>query len=218
MSLAHRDIYLVRHGITDWNAKFRYQGSSDIPLNAEGIKQAERTALRFSGFRPERIISSPLDRAFTTASVLAEKCKWTADIEVRDALREISFGKWEGLTVSEIRREFGDNYALWAKDPFSFFPDGGEPQTSVLSRARDISEELRNVEASSVVVAHGGILRALLACLIDSKDPGAFWRMRLDNCSISLVRVWKERPPYLMSLNDTHHLKVDESMIGMLRV
>ena len=67
-----RKITLVRHGITEWNKKFRYQGITDVPLAAEGEEQAKRAAMRLSCESVDRVISSPLGRSMKTASIIAE--------------------------------------------------------------------------------------------------------------------------------------------------
>ena len=90
----HR-IFLIRHGETDWNKAFRYQGSSDVPLNDEGLRQAALLGTRLSRIRPSRILASPLMRAFRTAETIRERNDGAEELETetRDDLREISFGE-----------------------------------------------------------------------------------------------------------------------------
>jgi 2,3-bisphosphoglycerate-dependent phosphoglycerate mutase len=65
-------LWLIRHGLTDWNLEGRYQGQSDIPLNAEGLAQARRLAERLKGTSIEALFSSDLLRAYQTAKILGE--------------------------------------------------------------------------------------------------------------------------------------------------
>ena len=104
------ELYLIRHGETDWNRQNRLQGNIDVPLNAEGLRMAEVAAERLSSVHFNKIFSSPLSRAFTTAEII---CKNQADlIKKDDRLREISFGSGEG-----------NYYSDWIKSdsPFKYF-------------------------------------------------------------------------------------------------
>ena len=93
------ELYLIRHGETEWNKQNRLQGNIDVPLSAEGIRMAEGAAERLSEIHFNKIYSSPLSRAFTTAEII---CKNQHDlIKKDDRLREISFGAGEGMYYSE---------------------------------------------------------------------------------------------------------------------
>ena len=89
------ELILWRHGQTDHNLVGRVQGQVDIPLNATGLAQAAAAARILASPRPDRIVSSPLSRARTTAQILADLTG--LDIEVEADLIERSFGVWEGL-------------------------------------------------------------------------------------------------------------------------
>jgi alpha-ribazole phosphatase/probable phosphoglycerate mutase len=103
-----RKITLVRHGITEWNKKFRYQGITDVPLAAEGEEQAKRAAMRLSCESVDRVISSPLGRSMKTDSIIAEIIGKNS-VETWDELREVDFGEWEALTVPQIKERFGED-------------------------------------------------------------------------------------------------------------
>ena len=91
------DIYLIRHGETDYNKVRRLQGVTDIPLNARGIELAQKTAERLKDIHFDRIYTSPLIRARKTAEII----RGNRDLEIipTEGLREISFGDYEGLTI-----------------------------------------------------------------------------------------------------------------------
>lgn len=212
-------VYLMRHGETPWNREQRYQGSSDVPLSDEGRAQARRLALRMRAARPVRVLSSPLVRAHETAKIVMAENASSAQIELRDGLCEYSFGAWEGLTVDEIKSRDGDLLRRWWAAPFSERPDGAETVESILSRTSAVADEIAAAAepaSSTFVFAHGVIIRALLSALLSIDQLSALWRMRSDNCSLTIVELWGEHRPFLRSLNDTIHMRVPEHLIAEL--
>lgn len=151
---------LVRHGQTDWNLSRRIQGSTDIPLNETGRADAHAAADRLVGTTHHAVYSSPLVRARETAEIIAERLGLPLADPVGD-LREREFGEGEGMLVEEYIAAYGD----W----HSPVP-GAESLDAVGLRARDalhrIAREARRRSApaaeSVIVVAHGGVIRALI--------------------------------------------------------
>ncbi len=199
-----RSLLFLRHGETDWNAEFRYQGSVDIPLNSLGEKQALIAASRLKNWIPDRCVVSPQKRALRTAEIVAEKWNRSCEPEVIDGLREISFGEWEGQQVGDVMQSYGDDYMRWREDPGSWTPPGGESFLSAEKRVKGALFPLLDFEGSRfLVVAHGGIIRAALSALL-GVSPAASWKMRLGNCSLTGVSVWNGRFS-LSFLNDCVH-------------
>ena len=150
-------IYLVRHGETDWNLQRKYQGSTDVPLNAVGREQATTLGSWLAGdssrFPGTAIVSSPLSRAFVTAQAIAE-ARQIADIVSDPDVQERSYGVAEGFTLEEREARWPD--ADW---------DGLEPWEDVATRAM---RALANVATArpgeaTFVVCHGGLINAILA-------------------------------------------------------
>ena len=213
----HR-FFFIRHGETDWNRELRYQGSSDVELNDEGVEQARRTGLRLSRIVPSRVYSSPLKRARRSAEIIMENNSGDTAIELCDDLREISFGSWEGLTTSEISARYPETLAAWRKAPFTAVPEGGESFAEVASRSRRAAEILKEAGGPgdvTFVVAHGAVMRALIAAFLNIEEIDVLWRMRFDNCSISALDMWGARPSLLTS-NDTHHIRLEDEEIKLL--
>lgn len=211
-------IFLMRHGVTEWNKSFRYQGSSDVPLSDEGRGQAAMLGLRMSCVEPAKVFSSPLVRAYETARIVMGENERDVPIEKMDDLREISFGAWEGKTVSEVLEEDGETLEAWRSSPFGVTPKGGEPIEEVAKRSRRMADFLRKTcvpGEAAFVFGHGAILRSLLAAMLDIGDIGVLWRMRLDNCSVTVVDLWGERPS-LYTLNDTNHIRLGREMAARL--
>lgn len=165
--MTKRRIFLVRHGETDWNLAGRLQGSHDIPLNDLGREQAAETARvveRLSGgAAPLDYVASPLMRASQTMAIMRAELGLPPDQFRRDArLRELEFGRWEGSTWPELRRRDPDGVNARDADPWNFVPPGGESYAMLATRVMPaISELVRD----SVVVCHGGVMRALLQVL-----------------------------------------------------
>ncbi|MGO9294671.1 MAG: histidine phosphatase family protein [Streptosporangiaceae bacterium] len=173
-------LLLWRHGQTDYNVQRRFQGQSDVPLNAEGRRQALRAARHIAALQPTAIFSSDLSRATATARALA---KLTGlPVQHDKDLRERSGGSWEGLTDVEIREQYPEQYRSW--DP----PDGESVQ-AVTDRAAAALQRIADGldgGALAVVVSHGAALGMGAARLL---GVSAEQRMLgpLGNCSWSVV-------------------------------
>ena len=206
-----KSIIFVRHGKTDWNGQFRFQGKSDIPLNEEGRRQAERLALRLRGGADFRIFSSPLARAAETARIIAAP-RLKCDIQLREGLSEMCFGSWESRTLHEIEAHSPEEFRRWRDDPFTSVPAGGELFSDVLPRVTAVLDEIRSLEESRVVVvSHGGIIRAALVALL-GLPPSAAWRMKISNASLTGVDLGRSGPS-LSFLNDELHSFLSEEDI-----
>jgi broad specificity phosphatase PhoE len=131
-------LYLVRHGQTDWNKNGILQGTTDIPLNEEGIKQAAKLAELLQNEKIDFIFSSPLCRAKLTAEMIAEKHELKVIEDKR--LKEIDCGEWEGKNSQEIaldpRREQWIKYELNSRVP------GGESIFDVGKRVFEFLDEI----------------------------------------------------------------------------
>jgi broad specificity phosphatase PhoE len=162
-------LYYVRHGETEWNAAQRLQGWRDPPLNARGCEQAVHCGemladlLRRDGLEPNRInyVSSPLVRARETMELLRGALALDPPAyDVDRRLIEISFGDWEGMTLREIKKSAPQALAEREHDKWGFTPPGGESYRDV---ARRVGAWYATVTRDTVVAAHGGVARALMA-------------------------------------------------------
>lgn len=158
----------------------RYQGATDIPLNATGIEQARRVADGLSGVEFARVVSSPRSRAITTASIInglpAEK------IEIADALREGSLGEWEARLESDIVAEIGDEYDRWRAHAGLVAPPGGESLFHVMARLYPVVEEWLEYSYGNdmLAVGHQGGNAAVLMLVLGvcSRDAAVKYRQR----------------------------------------
>jgi broad specificity phosphatase PhoE len=171
MTRSSQRLYYVRHGLTDWNAAGRLQGRLDIPLNRTGHAEAVRCGdilrdlIACDGHSPAELdyVSSPLARARETMEALRAELGLSPDgYCVEPRLAEIGFGEWEGLTYQEVLAREPDVVARREADKWSFLPPGGESYAQVAAR---VGAWLASVERDTVVSAHGGTGRALMALL-----------------------------------------------------
>ncbi|MDO4785656.1 MAG: histidine phosphatase family protein [Fretibacterium sp.] len=201
-----RRIVLVRHGMTDWNRDYRFQGRTDVPLNDEGRAQAARLAARLASWPMEVVYSSPLQRALGTAQALAEPHDRTP--VTLDGLAEVNFGAWEGCSVLGLKKTRPDAFGMWMRDPFFNMPPGAEDWTSIRGRVASAVERiLEGPQERIAIVSHGGIVRVLYAVLV-GLDPHTVWRLRVHNCSVSGVEI-REDGASLVFSNDDLHLRGD---------
>lgn len=198
-------VLLVRHGATGLTAEDRFSGSVGVELSDEGRVQAQKLAERLKADAIHAIYASPLSRAVDTASIIAKP--HGLSLGLRDGLREISHGRWEGLTRSEVEARFPGEYEAWEADPFTFAPEGGESGVSVLARALPVLREivLTNPGRTVLVVSHKATLRLLLSTVLGFDARG--YRDRLDQSPACLNVVDFKDPvrARLMLFNDISH-------------
>ncbi|MBL8307947.1 MAG: histidine phosphatase family protein [Rubrivivax sp.] len=155
------ELLFVRHGLTDWNLELRFQGQTDIPLNAAGLAQARRLGARLAAEPHDALFSSDLTRARQTAAPVAEA--WNMPAVALAGLREQHFGILEGLTAATIQQRHPDLWARWLEADADFAPPGAESQRQFHARVLDAVRELAALGAGRrlAVVTHGGVLDML---------------------------------------------------------
>ncbi len=161
LSVSRNFLYL-RHGETDWNLKGRIQGHTDIPLNATGIKQAQDAANLLAGHEIHRIVSSPLIRSLKTAAIVGEYVGLPVHID--SLLKERSFGRFEGMTASEIRHQHGlSEQDIIARN----LPPDAEEWSHTVARAKEAVQKwlADHPDENFLFVAHSGIFKALTETL-----------------------------------------------------
>ena len=198
-------IYLVRHGATQLTAEDRFSGAVGVDLSEEGRWQAARLGDRLRREELTAVYCSPLSRTMETAQIIGGRCG-CAPVPV-DGLREISHGRWEGLTRREVEERYHDEYVAWEEDPFTFAPEGAESGVAVLARALPAIREIvtRHPGERVLVVSHKATIRLLLSSLLGIDARG--YRDRLDQASVCLNVIDFRDPvhPRLMLFNDTSH-------------
>ncbi|MDO5289823.1 MAG: histidine phosphatase family protein [Pseudomonadota bacterium] len=187
------DVYLVRHGQTDWNLQKRLQGGTDNPLNATGQQQARELAGKLAGVKFDHIYSSALTRARQTAGAFAG----STPVTPMPALNERSFGKFEG--IFEDQRD-AQRYAEFQQrgKVLGDALDGGESLQSQADRVKSAVQQIlqrhRGSGGSIAIVAHGGVNPLALAALLDMPVAEAVQRIKQGNDEVYLVRLLPGQP------------------------
>ncbi len=195
-------LMLARHGETDYNQQWRFQGRTDLGLNRVGRRQAEGLRQRLSQESIDVIYTSKLKRAEDTAGIIARGCGLR--VVTCENLAELDFGKFEGLTHAEIV----ERYPEWQPSDYDFTAYGGESLEQLAQRVRAFEKELRSdnpADADILVIAHSGSLRVLL-CVLLGIDIENWWRFRLAPASLTVLEDFGQKP-VLTLLNDVSHLK-----------
>ncbi|WP_371169775.1 histidine phosphatase family protein [Aliiroseovarius sp. 2305UL8-7] len=164
MTNSYPELFVIRHGQTEWNVARRHQGRLDSPLTEKGVQQAHdmgQMLVRTFGPRTDLVAySSPQGRALRTANLALEPLGWSVTQDAR--LREISFGAWEGLTQAEVDAGWPDQATYAEQNPIEwhFSSPGGEGLHDLQARADSF---LQDLTGPTVVFTHGILSRVLRA-------------------------------------------------------
>lgn len=158
--------YLARHGETVWHAENRYAGSTDVAMTPLGYEQAARLGRWASRNKPDAIYSSDLSRAIATAGPAAESLG--RELVVDERLREVDFGRAEGLVRSEMAQAFPEELATFMERPGTSPLPGGETGSAAVSRALQALEEIaaNRPQDAILVVMHTTLMRLLLCQML----------------------------------------------------
>lgn len=199
------ELTFVRHGISEANITGRWQGHGDSPLSPQGREQAAALASALSAGAFDRIISSDLQRAASTAAAIAEATG--APLKKDPAWREINVGAWEGLTRPEVAERFPDEIAALARGEVIAI-GGAESWTDLEVRIRAAFDRLRDTLRDGervAVVAHGGVIASLASSIF--RIPRSPRRLgNVDNTSRTNIIVDGDALR-MRRFNDTTHLK-----------
>ena len=176
-------IHLVRHGATEWSSLRRHTGRTDIPLTDEGRAQARALEPVMADLRPDRVLASPLSRAWETCELAGFGDRAKPD----ERLLEWDYGAAEGRTTAQIREE-QPGWSVWSH-PI----EGAETLPAVAARADSLIEELRAPDQVTVLFAHAHLLR-ILGARWCGWPAGAGQNLVLDPASVSTLGSEREAP------------------------
>ncbi|MEA3253427.1 MAG: histidine phosphatase family protein [Chloroflexota bacterium] len=198
-------VLLVRHGRTSSNVSGFYMGWSEEDLDETGYEQARCLSARLAEWSISSVYSSPLQRARSTAGILAEP--HGIEPELLEDLIELGLGDWQGLHAEEIKRRWPEIWQQSRIDPSELTMPHGESFRQARERAVRALEQV--LEASRgkqvVVVTHEAIVKVLVAHVLGAPNS-IYRRFAIDNASLSVVRVLDGKLR-LITLNDTAHLQ-----------
>lgn len=194
-------LYLIRHGVTNWNKKKKFCGYMDVPLSAEGRAQAKKLAGRIKPVRIDAVYSSNLKRAVKTAEIAFGKTRKVKEIP---DLQEMNFGVLEGLHHEEILKKYGNIYSKWLVNPYKNHIPKGENINSFQKR---ITRAINKIVAANrgktiAAVCHGGAISVFVTGILKKKD---FWKYVPKSTSVTVVE-YQNKKPAIKLFNCTAHL------------
>lgn len=196
------EILLIRHGETKWNRELVFRGIRDIELSERGHRQAELLAKRLKDYKIDAIFSSPLSRAMQTVQPAAGALGLT--VQPEQAINDLDFGLWAGLTVDQVKEKFPDQFEKWRVNPLEMdFPEGDRVSEAKL-RCFDWLKCISGGDYERIaLVTHKVILKLLVLSVLDAPER-AYWQLQFGTCSVSMLSTAEGRFD-ISYLNDTHH-------------
>ncbi len=202
-------LYFLRHGETIYSQTGSYCGELDPDLTPEGLQMAEAFADAYRSLAWTAVYVSPMKRTIATAKPLCEATG--IEMQLRDGLKEIRYGQWEGKTQEEVKEHYLEDYIHWMTEPAWNAPTGGETAIEIASRASLVIAEIENryTNGNVLVVSHKATIRIIL-CNLLGIDLGRY-RDRIDcpAASLSVVK-FDVHGPLLQRLGDRSYM--DEAL------
>ncbi|WP_455539318.1 histidine phosphatase family protein [Terrisporobacter sp.] len=203
-------IYLVRHGQTNWNILGKTQGHGNSDLTEKGINQATDLAKSMVKYPIDYIYSSDLGRAVETAKIIANE--FDKEVITTPALKEMGFGKWEGLLIKEIQEKYADIYKTWRNEPHLAQIPGGETLQIIKERTDKFLTELNEKYDGKhiVLVTHSVTARVILLSVLNSGMENIY-RINQGNTALNVIE-FRNYGPVVIKMNDTSHIKVNQKI------
>ncbi len=185
------ELWLIRHGETEWSRSGAHTSRTDLPLTAEGERRAKALTNVLSAHRFALVLSSPMRRALDTARLAG------LSPEITDELREWDYGSYEGRTSPEIWKE-APGWTIWTATP-----PGGETAEQVAARSDRVIERALKADGDVALFAHGHILRVLASRWLGlGPDAGRYFALSTGTISVlswerdtRVIRVWNTCNP-----------------------
>jgi broad specificity phosphatase PhoE len=181
------ELYLIRHGETEWSRARRHTGRTDLPLSPAGEAEARSLGAHLRGLEVDQVLSSPLTRAVATAKLAG----FGDRLQTTPALLEFDYGDYEGLTTPQVRA---------SRPGWDLFRDGcpgGETVEAAAERARALVDELASGSGRTMLFGHGHQLRILTACYL-GLPPDAARHLFLGTASLSVLGNEHDWPAILL--------------------
>ncbi|MBN2076008.1 MAG: histidine phosphatase family protein [Dehalococcoidales bacterium] len=197
------EIFLVRHGETEWNANEIFRGRADITLNEKGVVQAKLLGDYLKKSRLEAVYSSPLERAARTAERIAKP--HSLDVRIEPALIDIDYGEWQGMPLTEVKKIYKNLYIKWEASPEKVKFPGGESLDDVRNRSIAAVNKIVKKHKGTVTLVSHRVVNKVLICSLLGLDNSHFWNIRQETCGISSF-LYEEGEFILTKHNDTSFL------------
>lgn len=200
------NLYFLRHGQTAYSRDNIFSGcGSDPELTEAGIEMAQGFAAAYRTTQWKAVYASPLKRTVATARPICEATN--QKMALREELKEISYGRWEGLTVEAVQRDYAADYKNFLTDAARHPPTEGESAIALADRTMKIIAEIKSTIASGnvLLVSHKATIRAILCKLLGIDLAQFRYRLACPVASLSVVEL-TDRGPLLKALADRSHL------------
>ncbi|HYY28085.1 MAG TPA: histidine phosphatase family protein [Chthoniobacterales bacterium] len=198
-------LYFIRHGETIYSETGAYCGEVDVELTPEGAQMAEAFAEAYHSIAWTAVYASPMKRTIATAKPLCDAVG--LEMQLRDGLKEIRYGKWEDKTAEFVKQHYWDDYIRWLTEPAWNPPTGGETSVEISSRASLVIAEIQEKYAAGnvLVVSHKATIRIILCGLL-GMDLGRYRdRIEMPAGSVSVVK-FDVHGPMLQILGDRGYM------------
>jgi probable phosphoglycerate mutase len=199
------ELVLLRHGHVDWHDPERFRGRAELALSDLGRRQARAAALAIAtAWKPDAAYTSPLGRCRDTAAAIAAPFRLAA--QPIEALADIHYGAWQGLTRDEAAARWPAEVERWFRAPHLAAIPAGETLAALLSRTSAALHDLlrRHPTETLVIVGHDSVNRVLLLEAL-GLPLSRYWRLRQDPCGLSALSFGNDGF-VVRSLNETQHL------------
>jgi len=159
-------LYLLRHGETEYSKSGGYCGDLDPELTSQGLQMAQSFAHAYQSVSWKAVYCSPMKRTIATAKPLCDALG--IEMQLRDGLKEIRYGEWEGKTQDYVKEHYGEDYVRWLTEPAWNSPTGGETAVQIASRATPVIAEIEKMCSGGnvLVVSHKATIRIILCTLL----------------------------------------------------
>jgi len=198
------NIYLVRHGETEWNSEKRLQGWKDSNLTEKGIADANAVHEHLIDMEFDKVYSSPSKRAFKTAEIIVGKRN--VEIMPENDLREIFLGDWEGKTTFDIEKIYPTEYYHFWNAPHLYNRKDSETFIQVQERAlRLINKIIRHKRSGNILIVTHGVTLKLIMAYFEKRSLENLWEPPyIQNTSVSHIQVEDEEPKIVLYANTSH--------------
>ena len=202
-------IYLTRHGQTQWNTEKRMHGHKNANLTEQGIEGAKRLGKRLENIDFDCIYSSPLERALDTAKYI--RGNKDTQIITSEYLKEINFGKWEGMLEEDAKEDNPDQfYNLWNK-PELFQPvEDGEKIEDLIERIKVwFFETVNNSQHENILIVTHGVVKRGFYTFLKNNNIESFWDdPHISNTSLTIIDTKDDKIEFILEA-DTSHLDIN---------
>ena len=178
-------LYIIRHGVTEWNKEMRLQGRTDVPLNEEGRQMAREAALRYKDVHFDICYCSPLIRAKETAGILL--AGRDIPIVTDDRLKEMSFGIYEGTRNYRSTPMKGISDFFRNPAEYKDVPEGAERMEDLFHRTGEFLDEIIYPlldDGKDILIAGHGAMNSSIVCQIKNLPLSDFWNAGIENCKL----------------------------------